>query len=505
MLFRRAKVSQKEGTEAESASFKKGSGINIPLLTISLVGLLVAVLSGFHESIPFAGSLCSNACSDASRMHFLHVHFWIWGALFYLAVALLSVLRPGRVAWVAFASAGVEAVLVLLMVRMRMPCLFCIANAGIMVVLLGVAFRKDLFWQQAALALLFFVGFLFWTPYENNLPFFAQANSSVSGGNDSGAAASVDGELITNQRLDVLLGSRLQQMRMDIYRMKMQRLDELIVDAVLEREAKRQGKSMQELITGLTSSVHVSDADIDKYMQEHQQQLKLYMKTVPDLKQRLNQGLEEQKKEQAVNGYAHAHESRYKVRVYLSEPRPPVVTIDPGHAPAIGPKNAPVTVVEFSDYQCPACRASHPIEKQIRAAFGDKIRWVYKEFPLKVHQFAFKAAEAGLCAMDQGKFWQYQDQLYTTPDLSVPNMIAMAGKMGMSAKEFSNCMNTSKYKAMVKKSISEAQQAGIDRTPTYVVNGAVIVGGPSLDRFKKIIDEALRAKGIRTQAAANPK
>jgi protein-disulfide isomerase len=503
-MFAGNKGIQNGGLEPEGSVLEKCCEKSVPLLVLSLVGLLVSFLSGFHQGIPFLGSLCAEACTDAGLMHFLHVHFWVWGALFYLVVGLLAFLKPKSVAWIAFAGAGVEAVLVLIMIRLHLSCIFCIANAGVMVVLLGFAFRKKLIWQEATLALLFFVAFLFWVPFENNLHFFASSNPAQFG-LDYGTAAKVGGEVITNQRLDVLLGSKLQQMRMDIYRMKMQRLDQLIVDTILEKEAKKHGKTLQDFTASLTNSAVVSDADVEKYIQQHQQQLQLYMKTVPDLKQRIKQGLEEQKRMQAVNDYAHAHESRYDVRIFLPVPRPPEVKIPIGHAPSLGPKDAPVTVIEFSDYQCPACRANHPVVKQVRAAFGNKLRWVYKEYPLRMHPFAFKAAEAGLCANDQGKFWQYQDQLYTTPDLSVKNLIALAVKMGMSEKKFSQCVNGSKYKATVEKSISEAERVGIDRTPTYVINGMVFIGGPGLDKFEKVISEALKEKGVKTNIGSKTK
>lgn len=492
-------------TGPEPVSTEDGAKTSIPLLAVALMGVLVAFLSGYHENIPFAGSICSEACADTVRIHFLHVPFWVWGALFYLAVAVLAVLRQKSVAWIAFCAAGVEAVLVLLMIWMREPCVFCIANAVVLVVLLAVAFRKELLWQQTTLALLFFVGFLFWVPFENKLPVFVPESGAANSRYDYGIAATVGGEAITNQRLDVLLGSRLQQMREEIYRMKMQRLDQLIVDAVLDKEAKKQGKTLAQLISGLTGSVKVSDADVARYMQEHQQQLQVYEKTVPDLKQRLKQALEEQGKSMAVNDFAHAHESEYGVRVFLPVPSPPKVKVDIAGAPALGPKNAPVTVVEFSDYQCPACRANHKVVLQVRAAYGDKLRWVYMEYPLHAHQYAFKAAEAGLCARDQGKFWQYQDDLYTTPDLTVPNLIAMAVKLGMSGPEFSKCLKGSKYEAAVKKSAAEAVRLGIDRTPTYVINGTVFIGGPALDTFKRVIDGELREKGIRTQTAVKTK
>ncbi|MGC8492153.1 MAG: thioredoxin domain-containing protein, partial [Syntrophobacteraceae bacterium] len=385
MIFHNKKDLQNAGILSETSSFKDSSRTSIPLLAVALPGLVVAFLSGFHESIPFASSVCTSACTDTVRMHFLHIHFWIWGAAFYLSVAVLAVFRKRAVAWIAFAAAGVEALLILLLIWMKAPCVFCIANAAVVVVLLLAAFRKDLVWQQATLTLLFFVAFLFWVPFENNLPYLASANSAP-GRYDYGTAASVGGETITNQRLDVLVGRRLQQLRTEIYRMKMQRLDQLIVNTIMDKEAKREGKTLDQLVAAVTGSVSVSDADVAQYMQEHQQQLQSYENTVPDLKQRIRRGLEKQKREQAVENYAHSLEPRYHVRFFLPVPYPPKVKIDVSGAPALGPKNAPVTVVEFSDYQCPACRANHPVVEQVRAAFGDKLRWVHMDYPLHIHK-----------------------------------------------------------------------------------------------------------------------
>ncbi|MGC8493120.1 MAG: thioredoxin domain-containing protein [Syntrophobacteraceae bacterium] len=504
MSHRNKKDLQNKQPSSEISPFAASSPKNIPLLVISLLGLLVSLLSGLHESIPFAASICTNACADTTRMHFLHVPLWVWGIVFYLLAAALAIFRQEALAWIAFCAAGVEAVLVFIMVRMHLPCIFCIANAAVVAVLLALAFRKELVWQQATLGLLFFVVFLFLVPFENSLPFFTAANAGA-GRQEYAPAAKVGNEVITNQRLDVLLGSSLLQLRTQIYQMKMQRLDQLIEDGILAREAKKEGKTVDQLVKGLTASVNVSDAEVAQYMQEHQQQLQVYEKTVPNLKQRIQQGLLEQKKQMAIRNYAQSLEARYGVKIFLPVPKPPTVTVDTSGAPALGPKNAPVTVIEFSDYQCPACRANHPVVKQIRKEFAGKLRWIYMEYPLHIHQYAFEAAEAGLCAEDQGKFWQYQDDLYTTPDLTVPNLIAMAKKMGMSGKKFSQCLSTSKYKAQVKKSMAQATQIGIDRTPTYVINGMVFIGGPSLDRFKNVIEEALQSAGIRKQIARKAK
>jgi protein-disulfide isomerase len=180
-------------------------------------------------------------------------------------------------------------------------------------------------------------------------------------------------------------------------------------------------------------------------------------------------------------------------------PYPPRITIDIQGAPTLGPSDAPVTIVEFSDYECPACRSTHDVVKQIRAAYGDRVRWIYKDYPLRRHKDAFKAAEASHCAQEQGKFWQYQESLFTAQDLSPVNLVSNAAKLGMAAENFSQCLQDSKYKAVVEKNLREAAQAGLDRTPSFIINGVLFAGGLSLDNFRSIIDEELKRAGLHPQ------
>jgi protein-disulfide isomerase len=314
----------------------------------------------------------------------------------------------------------------------------------------------------------------------------------------------VGDEVITNQRLNVLLGSKLVETRRDIYRMKKDRLDQLIVEMVLEKEAKEHGKTMDELVEQVApaDSTQVDEAEVDKYLQDNQQRLQEYKGNLADLRPRIKNFLEQQKKAQVVKDYAHGLESKYGVRILVPVPNPPKVTIDTQGAPSMGPSDAPVTVVEFSDYECPACRSTHAVVKQIKAAYGDKVQWIFKDYPLKRHKDAFKAAEASHCAQEQGKFWEYQESLFTTPDLSPSNMVNNAAQLGMSAEKFSTCLQDSKYNALVAKNVQDAAQAGIDRTPSFLINGVLFAGGPSLDTFKNMINEHLKSAGLQLQPVA---
>jgi protein-disulfide isomerase/uncharacterized membrane protein len=482
------------------------SKTSILLLLISLAGLLISLMSGFQESIPFLKSLCSNACKDTVEIHFLRMPLWLLGAVFYSVAAMLALFRHEMATWIAGPAAGVEALLILLMIQLKAPCVFCMANVAVMVLLLVATFRKELFWQQTTLALLFFVGFFFWVPFENDLS-HSEAKSAARPAvdapvsDDSGIAATVGDEVITNQRLNVALGPRFLETRKGIYRMKRDKLDQLIIEIILDKEAKQQGKTPEDLLEQIAPAglTQVEEPEIDKYMQDNQQRLQEFKGPLPGLRQRVKTGLEQQKKVQLIKDYAGALEPKYGVRILLPLPYPPRITIDTQGAPTLGPSDARVTIVEFSDYECPACRSIHEVVKQVRADYGDRVQWIFKDYPLRRHKDAFKAAEASHCAQEQGEFWQYQDSLFTTPDLSPDKMVSDAVQLGMSQEKFSECLQDSRYKALVEKNMHDAEQTGIDRTPSFLINGVLFSGGLSMDAFRSMIDEELKSAGLQPQ------
>ena len=490
----------------EIPPFTDSRKTNILLLLIALAGLAVSLMSRYHESIVFLRSLCPSACKDTLEIHLLRMPLWLLGAVFYSVVAMLALFRHEMATWIAGPAAGVEALLILLMIQLKAPCVFCMANAAVILLLLMATFRKKFFWQETTLALLFFVGFYSWVPFGNGLlpstPKTAPGPATMAlGADDFGIAARVGDEVITNQRLDVLLGTRLMETRRDIYRMKMDKLEDLLTEMVLEKEAKQQGKTVDDLVAQITSGgpTKVEESEIDKYIQDNPQQFEEYKGTLPDLRQQIRTFLEQQKKFQVIRDYVHGLGSKYGVRIFVPVPYPPRITIDIQGAPTLGPSNAPVTIVEFSDYACPACRSTHEVVKQIRAVYGDKVRWIYKDYPLRQHKDAFKAAEAAHCAQEQGKFWQYQESLFTAKDLSSANLASDAAQLGMAPDNFSQCLQDSKYKALVVKELREAVLAGIDRVPSFIINGILFAGGLSPDNFRNIIDEELRSAVLHPQ------
>ncbi len=185
--------------------------------------------------------------------------------------------------------------------------------------------------------------------------------------------------------------------------------------------------------------------------------------------------------------------SKYNAKVLMKEPEPPVQSISADDDPSKGPLSAPVTVVMFSDFQCSACAAVHPILKHVIAGYGDKVRLVVRDFPLEgIHPNAFNAAKAAAAAHVQGKFTEYTEILYTRQDALDPaSLRKYAAELGLNVKQFDIDFSSEKTAAEVRKDMADGETYGVNSTPTIFVNG-VSVRSFSAAGFRKAIDRALK-------------
>lgn len=163
--------------------------------------------------------------------------------------------------------------------------------------------------------------------------------------------------------------------------------------------------------------------------------------------------------------------------------------------PVKGNENAPVTIVEFSEYQCPFCgkyfKETYPkiVEEYINTG---KVKYVFRDFPLSFHQYAQKAAEAAECAQDQGKYWEMHDKLFQNQkNLDIDSLKKYAKDIGLDVEEFNSCLDSGKYASEVQKDFNDGQKYGVSGTPTFFINGIELVGAYPFDSFKQIIDAEL--------------
>jgi len=160
---------------------------------------------------------------------------------------------------------------------------------------------------------------------------------------------------------------------------------------------------------------------------------------------------------------------------------------------AIGPNDAPITIIEFSDYQCPYCRRWHQqVYEPLLAAYPGKIRLVYRHLPLtSIHPDAFPAAEAAMCAGEQNAYWQYHEKLFSSEVLGDEVYKQYAQELGLDMTVFETCIADHKYRQAIQADSDFAVNLGVRSTPTFFVNGLAIVGAQPLEVFKQVIDKEL--------------
>ena len=169
----------------------------------------------------------------------------------------------------------------------------------------------------------------------------------------------------------------------------------------------------------------------------------------------------------------------------------PRATIDPGRAR--GPATAPVTILEWSDFQCPFCREAQPVLERLLAEFPDTVRLVFKDFPLRSHALAGPAALAARCAGAQDRYWEYHDLLFVAqPDFSREQLVGYARRLGLDVPAFTQCFDSRQFLEAIAADQREGLAAEVRGTPTFFINGKRVVGEPPLDEFRDEVRQALR-------------
>ncbi|MBH0178256.1 MAG: DsbA family protein [Nitrospira sp.] len=161
--------------------------------------------------------------------------------------------------------------------------------------------------------------------------------------------------------------------------------------------------------------------------------------------------------------------------------------------PSIGPVDAPITIVEFSDFQCPYCQKSVALLQELRRLYGQRIRLIYRDYPGPNHPYAQKAAEAAQCANEQGKFWEYHDLLFDRQTAGKGwEFLQLAKELGLREDTFADCLNSDRFGEEVAKDLQDGIKLGITSTPTFFINGRPLVGAKPAAEFRAMIDKLLK-------------
>jgi protein-disulfide isomerase len=281
-----------------------------------------------------------------------------------------------------------------------------------------------------------------------------------------------------------------------IYEARRVAIDELVGNTLLDQEAKAQGVERTALFNREVSSKVTSptDAEITAWYLANQERVQ--GATLDQARKPIHAFLIQERTQTARQAYLDRLKVKTSVKLSLESPRQAVKVADV--AAALGPANAPVELIEFSDFECPFCLRAHPIVKQVMAAYGDRVRLVYRHYPLQQHPNARPAAEAALCAHDQGKFWPYHDRLFGDQSkLGEAGLKQAAADLGLDTGRFNTCLDSHTHRNVVDADIQAANSAGVTGTPTFFINGRYLSGAPPFEDFKRIIDEELELKKVR--------
>jgi len=267
----------------------------------------------------------------------------------------------------------------------------------------------------------------------------------------------------------------------------------LVQDSLVEKEAAAKNMTKEAFLASAVKVTDPTDAEVDAFYEENKARIPPGT-TKEQISPQIKNYLSQQRQAEAKDKFTNELETKYGVRYTLEPMRVEVAAIGPER----GPKDAPVTIVEFSDFQCPFCSRLYPTVEQVKTTYGDKVRLVFRQFPLNFHQFAQKAAEASLCADEQGKFWEMHNAMFSNQnELAVDKLKEKAAGMGLKAEQFNSCLDGGKFAPKVAEDLKAGSAAGVSGTPALFINGRFISGAVPYADIAKVIDDELQRKGAK--------
>lgn len=301
----------------------------------------------------------------------------------------------------------------------------------------------------------------------------------------SSALAEVDGRILTTSDLEKKESGSLLQARYTYYQSQRKALDQLVDEELLALAAEHLHLTTDQLLEKIVYK-DIKDPTED--------QLQVYYEGMesnepyPAVRDRVLDHIRQLRRDKARAAYVKELRTQAKLRVLLA---PPVASVNVEDAYVKGPKDAPVQLIEYADYECPYCQQVNPLIQKLQEEYGDKVSFAYKDFPLPMHHRAQKAAEAARCAGEQGKFWEYHDVLYYSHMLDIPDLKKHAQVLKLDEDLFAKCLDTGKEAETVKRTLEEGKKMVLPGTPSFFVNGHYFHGSVDYAALKEMVDQQL--------------
>ncbi len=299
---------------------------------------------------------------------------------------------------------------------------------------------------------------------------------------------------VTAEELDRMVRTSMAQIEMQAYQLKERTIRQMVAERLLRAEAVRQGKTRDQLYAERVTSKVAEPAKlrVDQVLKQYRAQIP---GTDEEARKRVVEALKRQEIQRLENTLRTELLRDAKLRILLEPPRFPVTVTE--NDPVRGAADAPVTIVEFSDYQCPFCGRVQGTLAQLLKEYDGKIRLVFKQTPSPSHPMARPAAEASVCAGKQGKFWEMHDWLFThQKELGRETIDKQAAELGLDMEAYTKCVEAHEPAIQINDTIRESQFLGATGTPTFFVNGRRLAGAQPLAAFKTAIDAELAKLGV---------
>jgi predicted DsbA family dithiol-disulfide isomerase len=270
-----------------------------------------------------------------------------------------------------------------------------------------------------------------------------------------------------------------------VYDLRAQSLDRMIMERILAAEAARRSLTEEELIDAEVAALgEVSDEEVAQFYQERIDQMgeQPFDQLAPRIRDYLTRSRTQQVAKKLFDDA--------DVDFFLERPRVDVDAVGPSK----GPANAPVTIIEFSDFECPFCSRALPVIEEVMARYPEEVRLVYRHMPLdRIHARARIAAEASHCAHDQGQFWAYHDLIFAdNKALGDEDLKGFAEKLNLDVAAWEQCMHEGKFADAIEADVQAARSIGITGTPAFVINGVMLSGAKPVEDFVSVIESELK-------------
>jgi predicted DsbA family dithiol-disulfide isomerase len=313
--------------------------------------------------------------------------------------------------------------------------------------------------------------------------------------------ASVNNIQITAKQVDDSVATRIYPLQQQLYAIRKAALENLVVSKILENEAAARGVSIEELRRQLTlGEINVTRAQVEE---AYKQNASFFASMSPDeARERLRLDLENQARMKHYRAGLDALRKKWTVSINFAPPAF-VAELDDGVSPAKGSSKPAVTIVEFSDFECPYCSSVQRTLKQVLEKYSDEVRLVFKHLPLEGHRNSLPAARAAYCAAEQDRFWQFHDVLFGVKELSPAVFTQIANDLGLGMAKFQACLDSEQSRTGVVKDLETARLFRIESTPSFIVNGKLIQGALSFADFQKIIEQELSQRATQKQSSTN--